>query len=133
MLGLRHLALKVHDIERSLDFYTRILGMRVDWRPDEWNVYLTCGSDNLALHQSEEPVSGRGMLDHFGFMVARPEEVDEWALRLARFGIALVQAPKNHRDGSRSLYFHDPDENLIQLLFYPRLAADQHLAEGSPG
>ena len=118
MLGLRHLALRVHDIEKAVEFYTVILGMRIDWRPDRKNVYLTTGSDNLALHQSDEPTAD-GALDHFGFMVSRPEEVDEWALRLARYGVPLVQIPKTHRDGSRSIYFRDPDKNLIQLLFHP--------------
>jgi catechol 2,3-dioxygenase-like lactoylglutathione lyase family enzyme len=132
MLGLRHLALKVYDIERSLAFYTGILGMKVDWRPDERNVYLSSGSDNLALHQCEEPVNGGSALDHFGFMVAQPEEVDEWALHLERLGIALVQAPRNHRDGSRSIYFRDPDENLIQLLFFPRLVTDLRSAQDFP-
>jgi catechol 2,3-dioxygenase-like lactoylglutathione lyase family enzyme len=122
MLGLRHLALKVHDIEKAVEFYTRILGMRVDWQPDKENVYLTSGSDDLALHQCDEPTGG-GTLDHFGFMVSRSEEVDEWALRLARHGVPLAQGPKTHRDGSRSIYFRDPDENLIQLLFHPKVAA----------
>ena len=122
MLGLRHLALKVKDMEKAVDFYTRILGMRIDWQPDKENVYLTSGSDNLALHQRVEPIGG-GPLDHFGFLVSRSEEVDEWALRLTRQGVILVQRPETHRDGSRSIYFRDPDDNLIQLLFHPRIAA----------
>ncbi len=122
MLGLRHLALKVKDIRRSLAFYTTVLGMEIDWQPDERNVYLTYGSDNLALHESEGSICG-GTLDHFGFLVERAEEVDEWARRLSKLGVALVQEPKDHRDGSRSIYFRDPDENLIQLLFYPGVTA----------
>jgi catechol 2,3-dioxygenase-like lactoylglutathione lyase family enzyme len=120
MLGMRHLALRVWDIRRSVEFYTRILGMRVDWAPDEGNVYLTSGADNLALHQTDELPAG-GALDHFGFLVSTPEEVDEWAVRLAAQGVPLLQPPKAHGDGSRSIYFHDPDENLIQLLFHPHI------------
>ena len=51
MLGLRHVALRVGDIGKSLDFYTRILKLKVEWHPDPDNVYLTSGADNLALHQ----------------------------------------------------------------------------------
>ena len=94
--------------------------MWVDWQPDEKNVYLTSGSDNLALHQSDAvPVGGR--LDHFGFLVSTPEEVDGWALRLAASGVELAEMPRSHRDGSRSLYFCDPDGNLIQILFHPHI------------
>ncbi len=124
MLGIRHLALRVRDIQRAMDFYAGVLGMTVDWQPDDLNVYLTSGSDNLALHGCERverqaPEPGPG-LDHFGFLVATPEEVDEWALYLAARGVSLLQPPKTHRDGSRSIYFSDPDGNVIQLLFLAR-------------
>jgi catechol 2,3-dioxygenase-like lactoylglutathione lyase family enzyme len=115
----------VKDIQRALDFYAGILGMRIDWRPDPGNVYLTTGSDNLALHEAANPApaaeQAAGNLEHFGFLVASPEEVDNWARCLEARGIHLVQPPKTHRDGARSIYFRDPDENLIQLLYHPRV------------
>jgi catechol 2,3-dioxygenase-like lactoylglutathione lyase family enzyme len=115
----------VKDIRRALDFYSGILEMKIDWRPDPGNVYLTTGSDNLALHEAGNltpaPEQTAGNLDHFGFFVDRPEDVDEWARRLESRGIPLVQQPKTHRDGARSIYFRDPDGNLIQLLHHPRL------------
>ena len=40
-LGIRHLALKVKNFEECLVFYTQVLGMKVDWKPDDQNVYLT--------------------------------------------------------------------------------------------
>ena len=39
--------------------------MEVEWRPDEDNVYLTNGNDNLALHKVEK-LDGFGRLDHIG-------------------------------------------------------------------
>ena len=125
MLGLRHVALRVRDLQRSLDFYGRIMGMRVDWRPDLENVYLTSGSDNLALHQLADGTvadSSSLGLDHLGFIVARPEQVDQWAERLEAEGVELTQKPKTHRDGARSIYFRDPDGNLIQILHHPHIA-----------
>ncbi|HYK89391.1 MAG TPA: VOC family protein [Acidobacteriota bacterium] len=125
MLGIGHVALRVRDIRRSVDFYTRFMRMRIDWRPDPRNAYLTSGSDNLALHEvgpdQLDSDRARGSLDHFGFLVSRPEEVDEWAASLEAGGIALVQKPKTHRDGARSIYFHDPDGNLIQLICLEKL------------
>jgi len=124
MLGLRHVALRVRNVQRSLDFYRRLLGMRIDWRPDPENAYLTTGSDNLALHEVPEGTVADGNalgLDHIGFLVSRPEHVDQWAERLEAGGVELTQKPKTHRDGARSIYFRDPDGNLVQILYHPHI------------
>jgi len=39
--GLRHLALKVRDLDAMKRFYVDLLGFSVDWEPDADNVYLT--------------------------------------------------------------------------------------------
>lgn len=123
MKGIRHIALRVRDIERSLEFYTRLLEMTIEWRPDHRNAYLTTGADNLALHEIDNgELADSGALDHFGFLVSTPEEVDNWAERLQIGGVELVQQPKTHRDGARSIYFRDPDGNLIQLLHHPHIS-----------
>ena len=53
-LGLRHVALAVCDMAVCERFYVELLGMRVEWRPDPDNLYLTSGSDNLALHRKRK-------------------------------------------------------------------------------
>jgi catechol 2,3-dioxygenase-like lactoylglutathione lyase family enzyme len=124
-LGLRHVALNVRDVQRSLAFYSKILGMELEWMPDDDNAYLTsAGQDNLALHRLP-PGSEPGKVQtvhHIGFVVKRPENVDQWAERLRSHGIALAQEPKTHRDGARSFYFHDPDGLLIQLIYHPPIS-----------
>ena len=123
-IGLRHIALYVRDVGRSLEFYRDVLGMQLEWRLDEENVYLTSGSDNLALHQlppDREPGEIQ-TLGHVGFAVLSAEDVDVWALRLKDQGIELVKPPKTHRDGARSFYFHDPDQTLIQLIYHPPIS-----------
>jgi catechol 2,3-dioxygenase-like lactoylglutathione lyase family enzyme len=49
--GFRHVAFRVTDLARSRAFYEQLLGMNVVWEPDADNLYLSSGTDNLALHQ----------------------------------------------------------------------------------
>ncbi len=123
-LGLRHVALNVRDVQKSLEFYSKVLGMNLEWMPDEDNAYLTTGQDNLALHKLPPGVEpGKiQMIHHIGFVVRRPEDVDQWAEQIRRHGLSLVQEPKTHRDGARSFYFHDPDGLLIQLIYHPPIS-----------
>jgi catechol 2,3-dioxygenase-like lactoylglutathione lyase family enzyme len=123
-LGLRHVALNVRDVRKSLEFYSEILGLKLEWMPDPENAYLTSGHDNLALHQlpaGAQPGAVQ-MVHHIGFVVGRPEDVDHWAGRLRTRGVPLAQEPKTHRDGARSFYFHDPDGMLIQLIYHPPIS-----------
>jgi catechol 2,3-dioxygenase-like lactoylglutathione lyase family enzyme len=120
LLGMRHLALRVRDPQASKAFYSDCFGMRVVWEPDPDNVYLSSGPDNLALHRAT--VEGPGALDHFGFLVDEPEEVDRVAEHFRQRGIRLVEEPRNHRDGSRSFYCLDPDGLRIQVLYEPTLS-----------
>ena len=123
-LGLRHVALQVHELEACERFYVELLGMRVEWRPDADNVYLSGGSDNLALHRLHGPHadSSAQRLDHMGFMLKRIEQVDVWYEFLKSHGVRIAKEPRTHRDGARSFYCYDPDGNLVQLIYHPPLA-----------
>ncbi len=121
--GLRHVALNVADVATSVAFYTGLFGMRVVWQPDAQNAYLSSGCDNLALHRAASDPSAAGQrLDHFGFVVALPSDVDRAAEVLNARQIPILAAPRTHRDGSRSLYCADPDGNRIQILYEPSLS-----------
>ena len=56
--GLRHLALNVKNFAECSYFYTELLGMKVVWQPDQDNLYLNSGSDNLALHKAKSDADG---------------------------------------------------------------------------
>lgn len=122
-LGLRHVALNVEDAQRSKEFYMRILKMQLEWEPDPDNVYLTSEShDNLALHKSDESPAPGQRLDHIGFIIPTPDEVDAWYGWVKSNHVKILKEVKTHRDGSRSFYMEDPDGVVIQMIYHPPIA-----------
>jgi catechol 2,3-dioxygenase-like lactoylglutathione lyase family enzyme len=130
LLGLHHLALNVRDLSLMKRFYVEVLGFRVEWEPDAENVYLTSGSDNLALHQVQTPDAGRHSrdeasdqsLDHLGLVVPARADVDAWTVYLGERGVTLEGPPRTHRDGARSLYIRDPEGNRVQIIYHPPIS-----------
>ena len=124
-LGMRHVALNVSDVAACERFYVGLLGMQVEWRPDDDNVYLTSGHDNLALHRIAKPAGPDDVqrLDHVGFFIATPEQVDDWYDFLVANDVVIVAEPRTHRDGARSFYCRDPEGVVVQVIYHPPIAA----------
>ena len=129
--GIRHVALRVTDLARSRAFYEEVLAMKVVWEPDGDNLYLSSGTDNLALHQiargelaAYQPPKAQ-LLDHIGVILEDPSDVDRMyssvESKIVSLGGAIAKTPKQHRDGSYSFYFSDPDGNVIQALYEPTI------------
>lgn len=124
--GMRHIALQVQDLEACEHFYVEILGMRVLRRAHEDLVYLTLGNDNFSLSRAKADTGGDPQrLDHFGFVVDTPEDVDAWNDYLLTRGVEVVRGPHDHGDGGRSLYCRDPDGNAVQPLYHPSVSGQR--------
>jgi catechol 2,3-dioxygenase-like lactoylglutathione lyase family enzyme len=121
-LGLRHVALRIHHFAECEFFYTQLLGMTVEWQPDADNLYLTSGADNFALHRAPPDFlpADHQRLDHIGFFLSAPTEVDVWHDYLSENRVEIKAKPKNHRDGTRSFYCADPDGNVVQMIYIPQ-------------
>ena len=123
--GMRHVALFVECLEETVLFYTKLMGMAVEWQPDPDNIYLTSGNDNLALHRyrGAERTPALQRLDHIGFIIDEMADVDRWYEFLKANGVRIKNEPKTHRDGARSFYCLDPDSNVVQIIYHPPISA----------
>jgi catechol 2,3-dioxygenase-like lactoylglutathione lyase family enzyme len=126
--GLDHLALTVADVDRTLAFYRRVLGAEVLyeelWRAGKIPVaVLQVGASRLTVHDAAKPglpnaaVATPGSADIcFRF----DGSLDEAAAHLAAEGVEVVEGPvpRPAADGrvGASIYFRDPDGNLLELL-----------------
>lgn len=122
MVGIRHIALFVEELDLAVDFYTRIIGMRIEWQPDSDNIYLTNDGDVFALHRVDYTPSAKQRLDHIGFVLDSLESVDHWYDYFVQQGVKITEAPKTHRDGSRGFYCLDAVGHLLELIYHPPIA-----------
>lgn len=118
--SLDHVVLTVRDIERSRDFYGRVLGMEVREQENR-PLALHFGSQKLHLHQAGKEFSPKAAAPTPGagdlcFLSATP--IADIAATLEAEGIAIEVGPVE-REGATgpiaSIYVRDPDGNLIEI------------------
>ncbi len=127
-----HIVLTVDDIERALQFYQRALGFeheRFSGPNGEPRHALKFGEQKINLQDrtTETPTKARhptfGAAD-FCLLAAGP--LDEVIAHLAAANIALEAGPVGRRGALgalRSIYFRDPDGNLIEVAEYVEAGA----------
>jgi catechol 2,3-dioxygenase-like lactoylglutathione lyase family enzyme len=120
LASIDHIVLTTHDLERCLDFYTRVLGMKEE-RYGEGRIALTFGPHKFNVHPPgyEASIKARvptpGSLD-FCFLADRPLEAV--VARLVECEVPIEEGPvirTGARFEIRSVYVRDPDGNLIEL------------------
>jgi catechol 2,3-dioxygenase-like lactoylglutathione lyase family enzyme len=120
---LDHLVLTVADIGRTCEFYARVLGMEVA-QFGEGRTALRFGQQKINLHPvdnipglvAHRPTSGSGDLC-FITETPLPEVIEH----LGKCGVKIIAGP-GPRAGAigtiQSVYFRDPDQNLIEVSNY---------------
>jgi catechol 2,3-dioxygenase-like lactoylglutathione lyase family enzyme len=117
---LDHFVLATRDLERCLDFYTRVLGMQLE-RYGEARIALKFGPHKVNVHPPGFEASIRARVPTPGsldlcFLADRP--LDEVIAHLGACGVAIELGPvlrTGARFEIRSVYVRDPDENLIEI------------------
>ncbi|PWR00738.1 fosfomycin resistance glutathione transferase [Leucothrix pacifica] len=106
--GLNHITLAVSDLERSLHFYTELLGLKghVAW---ENGAYLSVGSLWLCL--SVDQIGEKNDYTHFAFSVSK-SDFEDCCNKLLNSGVEQWKINKSEGD---SLYFLDPDGHKLEL------------------
>lgn len=120
---LGHLVLKVRDIQRSLAFYTEVVGLTVsDWIGDHM-VFLRCGVDHhdLALlqlppgHQAA-PAGLYPSVEHFSYRVESIAEMEQITAMLVARGVEIDRGLGRHGPGANTfIVFKDPDCNNVEF------------------
>jgi len=116
--GMIHIHLVVRDLERSVRFYQQAFGLREVMRhPEDAMVFLqTPGTAEIVTLKEEQSdrVGRSGGIDHFGFPLADPRNLDEAIREVERAGGKLI-ARETLSGGYPTAFVADPDGYRIQI------------------
>jgi catechol 2,3-dioxygenase-like lactoylglutathione lyase family enzyme len=115
--GLTHISLSVRDPQRSLDFYSRVFGVREYFR-DETQIQVQGPGpfDVLAFERAAAHAGVAGGIGHFGFRLKRPEDMDLAVTEVERAGGRLLRRGE-FAPGLPFAYVSDPDGYEIEIWF----------------
>jgi glyoxalase family protein len=126
ILGLHHITLVSEDAQRTADFYTRVLGLRLIKKtvnfddPTSYHLYFgdATGSPGTAITFFEWPHAPKGLrgiggTHHLALRVHDYDGLLKWKRRLTDMNIK-VSGPYD-RHYFKSIYFTDPDGIILEI------------------
>lgn len=125
LTGIHHLALTVTDVERSVAWYSELLGMVTVIGEDTDDVryrVLAHPDSGMVIGLRQYPVTGSGEvfdemrtgMDHVAIGVESADELTAWEAKLDELGISYT--PATETPIGAVIVFRDPDN--IQLEFW---------------
>lgn len=124
-VGIDHAAINTRDLNKSVDFYTRVLGLKLtarEYQKPGIEYFLDCGPSLIGLiqgdpAQGEHPLKNEGVGgNHVSFRV-RAADFDAAVGHLKANGVKIAFMKK--REKSWSVYFYDPDDNKLEITAWP--------------
>ena len=123
--GIHHITIRVNRIAEAEDFYGRVLGFELVRKMGQSMAVFRVGEkDTLVLVEAETRYDRNSRdfrVDHFGFYLDSPEQVDEMTEHLKENEATILSGPSNRRNG-RFVFVSDPDGNMIEFFHEPDFA-----------
>src|SRR5512146_3341998 len=126
VLGLHHISIISADAQRTIDFYTRVLGMRLVKQtvnfdnPLSYHLYFGDASGTpgslvtyFVIPNAVKGYPGIGGTHHYALQTSNRETLLKWKRRLTDAGLA-VEGPLD-RHYFTSIYFNDPDGTILEI------------------
>ncbi|MBC3193758.1 VOC family protein [Pseudonocardia sp. C8] len=116
---IAHVVIKVRNLENSLDFYTRVLGLKVMGRIEPNVAFLSTGRDHheLGIAEIGDQAPGNSFyrvgVEHFAFRLRDENDLREAYQTLLDENVEIAYTV-NH-GVAKSVYFLDPDGNELEV------------------
>jgi lactoylglutathione lyase len=113
--------LRVYDIDKSLEFYQTVLGLKLIKTRDfkEAKLYYMAEKDEdpkLALCYNYEHYEKYTRGTYFGYVGFEVASIDDFTKKLESLGLEYERLPFMTEHGYRLAFIKDPDGHMIELV-----------------
>ena len=121
-----HVVITVKNLNKTIDFYTNILGMKLEefsssLDNNQIRYALSFGSQKINIHEEKKPIKPNALNPSSGSMdicFISKNKIKDWVHHLVKKGINIEIGPEKKTGALGpilSIYFRDPDFNLIEI------------------
>ena len=121
-----HVVITVKDLNKTIDFYTNILGMKLEKNltsvdNNEIRYAVSFGSQKINIHEEKKPIKPNALNPSSGSMdicFISKNKINDWVHHLVKKGINIEIGPEKKTGALGpilSIYIRDPDFNLIEI------------------
>jgi catechol 2,3-dioxygenase-like lactoylglutathione lyase family enzyme len=116
-MGLTHIALQVADVNRSLEFYKKVFGVKEMYIYEHFIQVQTPGTNDIIVFETgneKTPPIKTGF--HFGFRLAKPSTIDKLVHIIEAAG-GTIKDSGEFVPEEPYVFFYDPDGYEIEVWF----------------
>ena len=121
-----HVVITVKDLNKTIDFYTNILGMKLEEFSsssdnNQIRYALSFGSLKINIHEEKKTIQPNALNPSSGSMdicFISKNKINDWVHHLVKKGINIEIGPEKKTGALGpilSIYIRDPDFNLIEI------------------
>lgn len=122
--GLTHIALAVKDAKRAFEFYREVFGVKKVYESGRFIQAQTPGSRDILVFDESAPRMGkRGGVEHFGFRLTKPEDIEPAAKAVKKAGGRILDRGE-FCPGEPYLFCVDPEGYVVEIWYEIRTKFD---------
>ena len=114
---LDYVILLCDDLALMKFFYHETLGVHIERDWEDW-IEMRLGAVLLTLRRRGRHYDGSWTLGSAGVQLAfrvTPSEVDDWYAVLLQKQVEILEPPRDWDYGHRTLFFQDPEGNILEI------------------
>ena len=118
---IKETCLYINNLDQAEDFYHRRLSLPLISRVEGSHIFFRAGKSVLLCFIPEASKVKENLPPHYAYgnqhlaFEVSPEAYEEWKEKIKKEGIPIIHE-QTWKDGYRSFYFKDPEDNVLEIL-----------------